>query len=118
YPKNFEEHEHHDKELHAHEHPGNDISDNILHPFRKHEVLQTQLRGEYLYAACGAGGLRVYDVAFIDHKGFSERIVTAPVSPVGQKFYVKTAYATAVAAPTTIAPDPTRTHKPQNHESP
>ena len=57
-------------------------------------------------------GLRVFDIAFIDHKGFSERIVTAPVSPLGQRFFVRTTYATAVAAPTTIAPDPTRTHQP------
>ena len=101
---------------HAHEHPGKDISDNILHPFRKPEVLGVQARGEYLYAACGEGGLRVFDIAFIDDKGFSERITTAPVSPLGQRFYVPTKYATAVAAPTTIAPDPTRTHRAENHE--
>jgi hypothetical protein len=100
----------------AHEHPGKDISDNILHPIRKTEVLNLQARGEYLYAACGEGGLRVFDIAFIDHKGFSERISTAPVSPIGQKFYVNTKYATAVAAPCTPAPDPTRTHYIENHE--
>src|SRR5262249_51817780 len=61
-------------------------------------------------------GVRIFDVAFIDHKGFSERIVTAPVSPAGQKFYVRTQHAMAVAAPTTIAPDPTRTHRPENKE--
>jgi hypothetical protein len=72
------------------------------------EVLQVQLRGEYAYVAAGEGGLRVYDVAQIDHKGFSERITTAPVSPFGQKFYVKTKYATAVAAPSTLAVDPAR----------
>jgi hypothetical protein len=72
------------------------------------EVLQVQLRGEYAYVAAGEGGLRVYDVAQIDHKGFSERITTAPVSPLGQKFYVKTKYATAVAAPSTLAVDPAR----------
>src|SRR5437588_8749077 len=55
-------------------------------------VLQVQLRGEYAYVAAGEGGLRVYDVAQIDQKGFSERITTAPVSPFGQKFYVKTKY--------------------------
>ena len=71
-------------------------------------VLQVQLRGEYAYVAAGEGGLRVYDVAQIDQKGFSERITTAPVSPFGQKFYVKTKYATAVAAPTTLAVDPAR----------
>ncbi len=72
------------------------------------EVLQVQVRGEYAYVAAGKGGLRVYDVAQIDHKGFSERIVTAPVSPLGQKFYVPSKYATAVAAPSTLAVDPTR----------
>jgi hypothetical protein len=71
-------------------------------------VLQVQLRGEYAYVAAGEGGLRVYDVAQIDQKGFSERIVTAPVSRFGQKFWVKTKYATAVAAPTTLAVDPAR----------
>ncbi len=72
------------------------------------DVLQVQVRGEYAYVAAGKGGLRIYDIAQIDHKGFSERIVTAPVSPLGQKFYVKTKYATAVAAPTTLAVDPAR----------
>ena len=82
----------------------------------KPEILGVQTRGEYLYAACGERGLKVFDIAFIDHKGFSERITTAPVSPLGQRFYVKTAYATAVASPTTLAPDPTRTHTPENRE--
>lgn len=72
------------------------------------EVLQVQLRGEYAYVAAGEGGLRVYDVAQIDQKGFSERITTAPVSRFGQKFWVKTKYATAVAAPSTLAVDPAR----------
>jgi len=71
-------------------------------------VLQVQLRGEYAYVAAGEGGLRVYDVAQIDQKGFSERITTAPVSRFGQKFWVKTKYATAVAAPSTVAVDPAR----------
>jgi hypothetical protein len=71
-------------------------------------VLQVQLRGEYAYVAAGEGGLRVYDVAQIDQKGFSERIVTAPVSRFGQKFWVNTKYATAVAAPSTLAVDPAR----------
>jgi hypothetical protein len=47
-------------------------------------------------------------VAQIDQKGFSERITTAPVSRFGQKFWVKTKYATAVAAPSTLAVDPAR----------
>jgi hypothetical protein len=102
----------------AHEHPGKDIGDELLHPAEKPEVLGLQTRGEYLYAACGAGGVRVFDVAFIDDKGFSERVSTAPVSPLGQRFYVPTRYCTAIAAPTTIAPDPTRTHRADNYEQP
>ena len=48
----------------------------------KVNVLAVQNRGEYLYAACGEAGVRVYDISFVDHKGFSERIFTAPVSPL------------------------------------
>jgi hypothetical protein len=119
YPERYEEHVHkHHKKLEiSHEHPGKDIAGELLKPFCQHEVLALLNRGEYLYAACGEGGLRVFDIAFIDDKGFSERISTAPVSPLGQRFYVKTKYATSLAAPTTIAPDPTRSHKPENREA-
>ncbi|HEX9759367.1 MAG TPA: hypothetical protein VGA40_00530 [Candidatus Acidoferrales bacterium] len=79
-------------------------------------VLDVQARGEYLYAALGEGGFRAYDIANIDHKGFSERIVTAPVSPLGQRLYVPTKYATGVATPTTLGVDPLRTRDPANEE--
>ncbi|HEY2759314.1 MAG TPA: hypothetical protein VGI75_01185 [Pirellulales bacterium] len=102
----------------AEEHPGKDISQQILHPLSKPEILQVQNRGEFLYAACGEYGMRVFDIAFIDDKAFSERVTTAPVSPIGQKFYVPSRYCTAVAAPTTIAPDPTRIQHPENFEQP
>jgi hypothetical protein len=117
FPNEYEKHLEHGRKLeHAFEHPGRDISEQLAHPLRKGEVLAVQARGEYLYAACGEDGVRVLDISMIDHKGFSERIFTAPVSPLGQKFYVRTKYATAVAAPTTMAPDPTRTHEPRNRE--
>lgn len=80
------------------------------------KVLDVQARGEYLYAATGSGGLRVYDIANLDNKDFSERTTTAPVSPLGQRFYVKTKYAQAVASPSTLAIDPLRTHRPENEE--
>src|SRR5688500_6466754 len=35
------------------------------------------LRGEYLFAAEGGGGMRVYDVASIANKGISQRIISA-----------------------------------------
>jgi len=72
------------------------------------EILDLQMRGEYLYAARGSGGFYAFDVANIDNKGFSERIVTAPVSPVGQRLGFKTSYAVAIASPATIAVDPAR----------
>ena len=77
-----------------------------------------QLRGEYLYTANGSDGLRVYDVANIDNKGRSERIVTAPVSPLGQRAYVTTTDATGVALPTNMPIDPTREQNPANQEQP
>ncbi len=72
------------------------------------EILDLQLRGEYLYAARGTGGFYVFDVANIDNKGFSERIVTAPVSALGQRLGFKTSYAVAIASPGTVAVDPAR----------
>lgn len=117
FPKHFEEHVAGGRELeHAHEHPGLDILDQIKLPLRKAEILQVQPRGEYLYAACGPDGFRAFDIAFIDDKAFSERITSSPVSPLGQRLHVPTKYATAIAAPTTLAPDPTRVQPPENHE--
>lgn len=75
-----------------------------------------QLRGEYLYAAEGEGGTWIYDVANIDNKGFSERITTSIISPLGQQFYVKSKFATAIASPTTLGVDPTRPHFEENEE--
>ncbi len=60
-----------------------------------------QLRGEYLYAAEGPRGMQAYDVASVANKGFSERVVTAPFSPLGQNLRVKSRNATCVALPTT-----------------
>ena len=89
----------------AYEHHGHDIQDVVL-------------RGEYLYTANGPGGFEVFDVANIDQKGFSERIVSAPVSPLGQRTRIHTKYATTVALPSTLALDPGRTRRPENEEQP
>ncbi len=82
------------------------------------DVLSLQLRGEYLFAAQGKDGLRIYDVAQVDQKGFSERMVSAPVSPLGQRLYVKTKDATSVALPSTMTIDPARAVEPANQEQP
>ena len=89
----------------AYEHHGHDIQDIVL-------------RGEYLYTANGPGGFEVFDVANIDQKGFSERIVSAPVSPLGQRTRIHTKYATSIALPSTLALDPGRMRRPENEEQP
>ena len=105
YPANYKKFLEHHRELHvAAEHTGN--------------VLDIQARGEYAYAALGSGGLRVYDIANIDNKSFSEKVSSAPLSPVGQRFYVPTKNALAVASPTTLGVDPLRQQLPENEEQP
>ncbi len=81
-------------------------------------VLDIQARGEYAYAATGTGGLRVYDIANIDNKDFSQRVITAPVSPIGQRLFVPSKNAVAVASPTTLGVDPLRQQLPENEEQP
>ncbi|MBZ5720198.1 MAG: hypothetical protein LAO03_07430 [Acidobacteriia bacterium] len=106
YPDDYKAHlENHQELKEAHRHAGS-------------EVLDVQARGEYLYAAMGKGGLRIFDIANIDNKDISERMVTAPVSPLGQRFYLPTRYATAVATPTTLGVDPLRSHRKENEEQP
>src|SRR3989475_4099138 len=105
YPDNYKKFVAHHRELSAAaEHSGN--------------VLDIQARGEYAYAALGSGGLRVYDIANIDNKSFSEKITTATVSPIGQRFYVPTRNALAVTSPTTLGVDPLRQQLPENEEQP
>jgi hypothetical protein len=105
YPGEFRKFLDHHRELKiVADHPGN--------------ALDIQTRGEYAYAALGSGGLRIYDIANIDNKGFSERMTTAPVSPIGQRFFVPTKNAVAVASPTTLGVDPLRKQLPENEEQP
>jgi hypothetical protein len=59
-----------------------------------------QQRGEYMFVAGGKGGFRVYDIASVGNKGVSERIVTAPFSPLGHDTKVATRNATCLALPT------------------
>ena len=104
YPDNYKKHiENHRLLKESQHHPGG-------------EILDLQARGEYLYAAMGKHGLRVYDIANVDNKDISERMVTAPVSPLGQRFYLPTRYAMAVATPTTLGVDPLRSHRKENEE--
>jgi len=105
YPDNFKNFVAHNRQLSA-----------VAH--QQGNVLDIQARGEYAYAATGKGGLRIYDIANIDNKGFSQRVTTAPVSPLGQRFFLPTKNAVAVASPTTLGVDPLRTRIPENEEQP
>ncbi len=103
FPEEFAAHRAHGGELtESHHHGGN--------------ILSIEQRGEYVYTATGAGGFRVYDVANVANKNFSERIVTAPVSPLGQDTHVDTEFATAVALPTNMSISMDRPWIPENGE--
>jgi hypothetical protein len=104
YPANYKRFVDGGRELKtAYRHGGDDVQD-------------VQLRGEYLYAAVGAGGFRIFDVSNVDVKDTSERLIASPASPLGQRFYLRTRFATAVATPSTLALDPLRTQIPENEE--
>ena len=67
-----------------------------------------QLRGEYMYVAEGKGGFRVYDVASIGNKGFSEPILSGPFSKLGHNTGVASKNATCMALPTNQPINPLR----------
>lgn len=108
YPDYFKAHQERGLELQeSHEHHGVDGNTRAI-----------QLRGEYLYTAAGQDGLRVYDVANVANKGFSERIVTSPVSPLGQDTHVASEDATGIALPTTMPVAPFKPQLSENLETP
>ena len=76
-------------------------------------------RGEFVYTANGKGGFRMFDIANIDNKAFSERFDSSPVSPLGENLHVSTkGIATSLALPSTLGLDPLRQHLPENEETP
>ena len=104
YPENYANHAKTGRLTEAYEHHG--------------DVVSLQMRGEYLYAAKGHEGVEVYDIANIDNKAFAERITSAPVSPLGQRLFVRTKDARWIASPTTLGVDPARRRNPENEEQP
>jgi hypothetical protein len=96
YPKWFEEHLRHEREL------------------RRMSTLAggaagcVQMRGEYIFSAEGKRGLRVLDAASIANKGFSQKLISAPFSPLGHDTEVESRNATCVALATTQPVHPSR----------
>ncbi|MFA5682956.1 MAG: hypothetical protein WC995_00165 [Lysobacteraceae bacterium] len=88
----------------AHQERGNVLAEG--HSHRAGTASCIQLRGEYVYVAEGSRGMRVYDAASVGNKGFSQRFVTAPASPLGQDTRIRSGDATCVALATTqpVAP--------------
>lgn len=108
YPDYYAQHEKNEREL------------QVAHEHHSEGARSIQMRGEYAFVARGEGGFEVYDVANVDNKDFSERITSAPVSPLGQRTYVRTKFASAVALPTTMPMEPNRKTGliPENQEQP
>ena len=108
YPDFYEQHQKHQQNLQTSHH----------HSAKGGGVLDLQLRGEYLYAALGKDGFGVFDVANVDNKNFSERIVTTPTSALGQNTFLKSHHATSITLPSTLINDPKRKRLPENEEQP
>ena len=89
-----------------HQARGQVLPDGFSHDAGTAECLQ--LRGEYLFVAEGHRGMRVYDAASIANKGVSQRLITAPFSPLGQNTHVPSRNATCVALPTNQPINPNR----------
>lgn len=90
----------------AHEQRGRKLVEAYRHPSGAVGCLQH--RGEYLFVAEGPRGMRVYDIAQVANKGFSQRIITAPFSPLGHDTHIPSKNATCVALPTNQPIHPAR----------
>jgi hypothetical protein len=69
---------------------------------RAPRVQAVATRGEYLLAAEGPAGVKVYDVANINNKAAAQRIVQAANSPLGERTVVATRDATSVHLPVSL----------------
>ena len=96
YPKWFAEHQARSRVLREASHLAGDVAGCV------------QMRGEYIYAAEGKRGFRVIDAASIANKGYSQKIVSAPYSPLGQNNRIASRNATCVALATTQPVHPAR----------
>jgi hypothetical protein len=112
YPAEYAKHTARDREV-----PERGRNSTTFH-HHAHGAQSIQMRGEYVYVAKGHDGIEIYDIANVDNKLLAERIVSAPVSPLGQRFSVKTKDAAWIASPTTLSVDPTRKRRPENEEQP
>ena len=90
----------------AHRDRKRELPESYKHPGNRTGCVQ--IRGEYLYAAEGPAGMRIYDVASIANKGISQRIISAPFSPLGHDTHIASKNATCVVLPTNQPINPLR----------
>lgn len=109
YPDWYKEHQSKDRELSV---------SRTLHSPASGVTKKVQVRGEYLYALSEKDGFRVYDVAHVANKGFSQKIFTAPFSPLGHDAHVSSRSPRSFALPTTMPIAPFREQLPENLETP
>ncbi len=95
YPDWYKDHQENDQRLTAYKHKAKTVS-------------CLQMRGEYLYTANGKNGFQVFDIANISNKGYSQRIISAPFSPLGHNTRVDTKDASCIALATTQPVQPSR----------
>ncbi|MEM9301682.1 MAG: hypothetical protein AAGE01_06205 [Pseudomonadota bacterium] len=97
YPANYREHEANSREL-----------QQVWKHRTGGEANCVQHRGEYLFVSRGPKGTQVYDIASVANKGISQRMITAPFSPLGHNTRIKSENATCVVLPTTQPVQPSR----------
>ncbi|MDH3643845.1 MAG: hypothetical protein OES38_17195, partial [Gammaproteobacteria bacterium] len=90
----------------AHSENGKELTTGFHHGSGRVGCIQH--RGEYLFVAEGKKGAQAYDIASIGNKGVSQKIITAPFSPLGHDTQVHSKNATCIALPTNQPMAPTR----------
>lgn len=74
----------------------------VAYSRRAPRVNSLSVRGEYLLAAEGSDGFRVYDIANINNKSAAQRIVQAVNSPLGEKTVIDSPDATYLYFPSSL----------------
>jgi hypothetical protein len=90
------------------EHEGRNLELPEAYDHKSGTVGCIQHRGEYLFVADSKRGFEALDIASIANKGISQRIITAPFSPLGHDTTVGSENATCVALATTQPVHPSR----------
>ncbi len=81
------------------------------------KIVGLALRGEYVIAAEGSAGFKLYDIANINNKQDAQRIVQHVNSPLGEGSVVHSPDATSIYFPSSLPMALDRTVMPENREA-